>query len=48
MRYRLFGRRTMLPNHALRVAATILVAALALTACKPNEKDARLEPPSSV
>jgi len=45
MRYRLFGQHTMLPNHPLRAAATILVAALALTACKPNEKDARLEPP---
>jgi multidrug efflux pump subunit AcrA (membrane-fusion protein) len=45
MRYRLLGHHTTLPNHALRVAATILVAALALTACKPKEKDARLEPP---
>lgn len=45
MRYTLFGYPTMLPNRPLRVAATILVATLALTACKPNEKDARLEPP---
>ena len=45
MRYRLFGQQTMLPNHALRVAGTVLVATLALTACKLDEKDVRIEPP---
>ncbi len=45
MRYGLFGQHTMLPNNALRVARTVLVATLALTACKLDEKDVRLEPP---
>jgi len=45
MRYGLFGQHTMLPNHALRVARTVLVATLALTACKLDEKDVRLEHP---
>ena len=45
MRYGLFGQHTMRPNHALRVAGTFLVATLALTACKLDEKDIRLEPP---
>src|SRR5438046_9758276 len=45
MRYGLFRQHTMLPNHALRVAGTVLVATLALTACKLDEKDVRLEPP---
>ena len=45
MRYGLFGQHTMLPNYALRVAGTVLVAVLALTACKLDEKDVRLEPP---
>ncbi len=45
MRYGLFGQHTMLPNHALRVARTVLVATLALTACRLDEKDVRLEPP---
>src|SRR5262245_46638209 len=45
MRFRLFGQHRMLPNHAARVAGTVLVATLALTACKLDEKDVRLEPP---
>jgi RND family efflux transporter MFP subunit len=45
MRYRLIGQHTMLPNHAWRVAGTVVVATLALTACKLDEKDVRIEPP---
>ena len=45
MRYGLFGHHTMPPSHILRVAGTVLVATLALTACKLDEKDVRLQPP---
>ena len=45
MRYGLFGQHTMLPNHALRVAGTVLAVTLSMTACKLDEKDVRLEPP---
>ena len=45
MRYGLFGHHTMPPSHTLRVAGAVLVATLALTACKLDEKDVRLQPP---